>query len=187
MRNSYADFAARVRVPAGMLLAVLYLVFARPTPGRLVGGALVALAGLMLRAVASGYLAKNQRLATAGPYAFTRNPLYLGSALAGVGFCIAGGRWWFFLLLGVFLIAVYWPVIRREEEHLSRLFPDEFAAYSRTVPVLLPRLTPAQDNQTSPQRFDWRTYWRNREYEALLAFLGIILLLMGRMFLLGEG
>src|SRR3990167_2320487 len=116
MWDNYSKLAARIRVPAGLLVGAVYLVFAEPTARSLLAGASVALAGLLLRAISSGYVAKNQRLATGGPYAYTRHPLYLGSAVAGVGFCIAGGRWWFFLLLGIILAGIYWPVIRRGEE-----------------------------------------------------------------------
>ena len=169
----------------GFTLAAVYLLFARPTVSGLFWGAVVALAGVALRAWSAGYLAKNRRLATAGPYAYTRNPLYLGSAIAGIGFCIAGGRWWFFLLLGTFLTAVYWPVIRREEAYLRELFAHEFDAYARSVPVLLPRLSrPAHPRDPLP-RFDWQLYRQNRESEALLAYGIILLLLFGKMIFLG--
>ena len=92
MWDNYSKLAARIRVPTGLLVGAVYLVFAEPTARSLLVGASVALAGLLLRAISSGYVAKNQRLATGGPYAYTRHPLYLGSAVAGVGFCIAGGR-----------------------------------------------------------------------------------------------
>ncbi len=182
-RSPYSEFAARIRVPSGLLLGVIYIIFAQPTPERLLWGSTVALAGLFLRAAGAGHLAKNRILATSGPYAYTRHPLYLGSALAGVGFCVAGGRWWFFLLLGVFLAAVYWPVIRKEENHLSKLFPEEFSAYARSVPFfLLPR--PAKPaGQTASNRFSWRLYWKNREYQAFLAYVVIVLVLLGKMFL----
>ena len=99
-------------------------------------------------------------------YLYTRNPLYLGSLLAGIGFSIAGGRWWFFLLLGFLEVAVYWPVIRREEAHLRKLFPEEFDVYARSVPVLLPRLLPNKKLQATRECFRWDLYWRNREYQA---------------------
>ncbi len=91
MPKSYSQFAARIRVPSNFLLSAVYLIFAQPTRGLLIAGAVVAFAGLLLRATSTGYLEKNQRLATSGPYLYTRNPLYLGSLLAGIGFSIAGG------------------------------------------------------------------------------------------------
>lgn len=181
MSQRYSQLAARIRVPAGFLLAAIYLVFAEPTPARLWSGAAVALAGLLLRAASAGHLEKNRQLATSGPYAYTRSPLYLGSAVAGVGFCMAGGKWWFFVLLAAFLAAVYWPVLRSEGEHLSRLFPGEFAAYAQSVPLLLPRLRPWRKPDAAPARFDWVRYRKNREYQALLAYLAIVWILWGKM------
>lgn len=181
MSQRYSQVAARIRVPAGFFLAALFLILAAPTPALLGWGAAVALAGLLLRAASAGYLEKNRRLATRGPYAYTRNPLYLGSALAGAGLCIAAGHGWFFLLLGVFLVAVYWPVLRSEEAHLGRLFPEEFPAYARAVPLLWPRLRPWRKEGAAPARFEWRRYRANREYEALLAYVAIVLILWGKM------
>ena len=179
-RRSYAEWAARVRVPGGFALTGVYLLWAQPEPRFLFAGAAVALVGLLLRAWSAGCLEKNQKLATGGPYAYARNPLYLGSAVAGVGFAIAGGRWWFFLLLALFLAAVYWPVILREQAHLEKLFPAEFPAYARSVPVIWPRFTSWQGSAAGS--FRWRQYWRNREYEAFFAYLLIVLLLWGKMF-----
>jgi protein-S-isoprenylcysteine O-methyltransferase Ste14 len=126
----------------------------------------VALAGLLVRAWACGHLAKNERLATTGPFAHTRNPLYLGTLAAAAGFALAGRSGWLAVLFGVYFAAVYLPVIGEEESHLRRLFP-EYAAYAERVPRLAPRLRPAQRSG----RFQWALYRRNREYQALLAWL----------------
>lgn len=170
----YAEFAARVRVPLGFALLALYAVFARPSPERALVGAAVALLGIALRAYAAGHLAKNQALTTSGPYAYTRNPLYLGSALAGLGFAIAGGVWWLALLMAVYLVAFFLPVISEEEAHLAKLFP-EFRDYAARVP----RFWPAPQRPPGrPARFRWSLYRRNQEYNALLAYLfGIALLI----------
>ena len=184
MYKSYSELAARVRVPSGLLLGAIYIVFARPTPKGLLWGAMISLAGLLLRAAGAGHLAKNQKLATGGPYRFTRHPLYLGSALAGVGFCVAGGRWWFFLILAIFLTSVYWPVIRREEEHLRKLFPEAFSgdAQPKRFGILDPRSKPSGGDQ--PGRFSWALYWKNREYQAFMAYVAIVLVLLGKMILM---
>ena len=142
----------------------------------------MALAGLLLRAWSAGHLEKNRRLATSGPYAYTRNPLYVGSALTGLGFSIAGDRWWFFILLGVFLAAVYWPVIRNEEAHLRQLFPRDFATYAQSVPAIVPRLIPWREARPVQAQFDWKRYRKNREYQALFAYVIILLFLLGKMF-----
>ena len=181
MSLTASQIAARIRVPGSFVLAAVYLVFSRPTPGSLTLGTLVALAGILLRATSAGHLAKNQSLAVSGPYAHTRNPLYLGSALAGTGFAIAGGQWWFFLLLALFLAAVYWPVMQNETAHLSRLFGEAYVAYAHAVPLFWPRFQAWRPPGTQPQPFQWQRYRRNREYEALLAFCVIVAALWGKM------
>ena len=178
--ETYGERVARYRVRAGFLLGAIYLTWAQPTPGRLVLGAAIALVGLLLRAWSAGCLEKDQRLATGGPYAYTRNPLYLGSALAAFGFAIAGGRWWFFLLLCTFFATVYWPVMRKEQAHLGRLFPEEFPAYAQAVPMFWPRLRP-WGGSASPVRFGLARYRQNREYRALFGSLVIVLFLWVRM------
>ncbi|MGH9783484.1 MAG: methyltransferase family protein [Terriglobia bacterium] len=179
--ETYGERVARYRVRAGFLLGAIFLVWAQPTPGRLALGAAIALLGLSLRAWSAGCLEKNQRLATGGPYAFTRNPLYLGSALAGFGLAIAGGRWWFLLVLFLFLATVYWPVMRREQTRLERLFPNEFPAYAQAVPMFRPRLRP-WGGSASPVRFALARYRKNREYRALFGSLVIVLFLWVRMY-----
>jgi protein-S-isoprenylcysteine O-methyltransferase Ste14 len=181
MALATSQLAARIRVPASFVLAAVYLVFSRPTPGSLAVGIAVALAGILLRAASAGHLAKNESLAVSGPYAHTRNPLYLGSALAGAGFAIAGGRWWFFLPLILFFAAVYWPVMRNEAAHLSRLFGEPYIAYTHAVPLFWPRWQAWCPPGTPPQSFQWKRYRNNREYEALLAFCVIGTALWGKM------
>lgn len=186
MSNQYARVASRLRVPAGFVIAALYLLFAEPTPLRLLLGGSIAIAGLALRAASAGRLQKNRVLAVSGPYAYTRNPLYLGSAVAGAGFAIAGGRWWFLLLLGGFFLAVYVPVMRAEENRLSGLFGRTYYEYANAVPLLFPRCTPWSPPGGQPERFHFRLYWSNREYRAGIAFLVIVLLLWGKMVWMGS-
>ena len=119
MDSAYAAWAARSRVPLGFLLGVAYLIFCRPTVKLLVAGGTVAAVGVAIRAFAAGHLKKNQELAMSGPYACTRNPLYLGSSLMGAGFAIAGGSWILAAACLILFAGIYWPVIRREEELLA--------------------------------------------------------------------
>ena len=171
----YAEFAARIRVPCGFLLVAVYAVFARPSPALLAVGAVVALPGIALRAYAAGHLEKNLRLATSGPYAYTRNPLYLGSALVALGLAVAGGVWWLGLLLGLFLVALFPAVVSEEEAHLAKLFP-EFRQYAEAVPRFWPRMREPRGAAVSG-RFRWALYRKNQEYNALLGYLfGIALL-----------
>ncbi|HME00108.1 MAG TPA: isoprenylcysteine carboxylmethyltransferase family protein [Terriglobia bacterium] len=179
----YAAWAARWRVPLGFALGVAYLIFARPSVSLLIAGGAVALAGVAVRAYAAGYLKKNQRLTTSGPYARTRNPLYLGSLLIGTGFAIAGGRWILGLaFVGLFLL-IYIPVMRRESDFLRREFAGFYDQYAASVPLFLPRLSAWRDASTETMRFRWDQYRRNREYEAALGYAAGIILLALKIFL----
>lgn len=180
MGSAYAARMARLRVPLGMVLTVLYLVLAQPRVRILTAGAAVALIGLIIRGWAAGYLEKNDRLATAGPYARTRNPLYLGSLVIGAGFVLAGGSW---ILAGVFIFffaAVYLPVIRREEAGLRQKFGEDYAKYAARVPLLFPM---PRKVASSSERFRWDRYRKNREYEAALGYVGLVIILCIKMML----
>jgi len=166
--KGYAAWAARWRVPLGFMLAVAYLVFSQPSPRLLLAGSVVGLLGLLLRALAAGCLNKNQELATGGPYAYTRNPLYLGSFIIGSGFAIAGGSWILGLAMVSLFVLVYWPVMRREAGFLAQQFGPPYAEYARAVPFFLPRLRPVD---TGGEQFRWATYRQNREYQAALGFV----------------
>ena len=101
------------------------------------------LPGLWLRAYASGYVKKNRELTVTGPYAYTRNPLYLGSMLMAAGFAVALLSWPVAVVLAAGFAVIYVPVIASEERFLRATFPG-FDAYCRRVPRLIPRLTPAK-------------------------------------------
>ncbi len=169
----YADFVARLRVPCGFLLVAAFAWFSHPDVRSLAYGLPVALAGLALRAWAAGCLFKNQALASAGPYAFTRNPLYLGTLLVAAGLALASRSPGLAVLFAVVFLFVYLPVIELEQQHLHQLFPA-YAAYAQDVPMLLPRLAPAGPLSG----FRWRQYLKNREYEAAAGFLAGVFLLI---------
>jgi|SRR5262252_5626169 len=169
----------RWRVPLGFACAALFLFFAQPTAGTLIIGAVVALPGLLLRAWASGHLRKNEALATTGPYAYTRNPLYLGSFFMGLGFTIAAGRIFLVLVFFVMIAGIYIPVMRVESATLADLFGKKYVRYAREVPLLLPRLTPYR--RTTEITFDRTLYLRYREYRAAIGLVLVWLLLAARM------
>jgi len=173
----YAEIAARSRVPSGFLVALLYVIFSRPTGRSLAIGLPLALAGLLLRAWGTGHLAKNQKLATGGPFAYTRNPLYVGTLTVAAGFAIAAWNAWLAALFALYFWAVYLPVISEEEAHLRRLFP-EYDAYAARVPRLLPGARHAEE---SKGQFQWSLYVRNREYQALAGFLAGAALLAAKL------
>ena len=159
----------RLRVPLGFLFAGLFLYLADPTVWPAVAGGALSAVGVLIRAWASGHIRKNQELAISGPYSYTRNPLYLGSFLMCVGFCIAGGVWWLALLFIALFLGIYLPVMRVEAEDLTQIFGEAFADYARNVPLFFPRLTPWKKNDV---KFDFQLYLRYREYRAAL---GVIL------------
>lgn len=161
----------RWRVPLGFSCAAVFLFFARPTPVALAAGAAVSLLGLAIRAWASGHIRKNAQLAISGPYAFTRNPLYFGSFLLGIGFTIASGRWPLALLFAALFIGIYLPVMRVEASTMAQLFGSEFDNYRRSVPLFFPRLTPYRQADCAAVRFDGSLYLRYREYRAALGLV----------------
>lgn len=132
-----------------------------------IGGA-IALLGLAFRAWSAGHIRKNDALATSGPYAHTRNPLYLGSFVLGLGFTIASGRPWLGLLFAALFLGIYLPVMRVEASTLSQLFGDDYARYAAAVPLFIPRITAYRDPKTAGVKFDPGLYLRYREYQAAL-------------------
>jgi len=172
--NWLGFWAARGRVPLGFGLGIAYLVFSQPSGRLLVLGGAVALLGLALRAFAAGCLDKNSTLAIGGPYAYTRNPLYLGSFIIGLGFSIACSSW---ILGGVFValfLVVYPLVMRREEDFLRQKFGEAYARYAAQVPLFFPALhaLPAPESA-----FRWERYRKNREYEAALGYVAAMVFL----------
>jgi protein-S-isoprenylcysteine O-methyltransferase Ste14 len=171
--KAYADGVARLRVAAGFVLVAAFAWFSEPTRASLAAGLPVAVAGLLLRAWAAGHLAKNRELACSGPYAYTRNPLYLGTLLVAAGLTLAARSVWLGLVFTAVFLLVYLPVIELEQQHLRKLFP-EYAAYAARVPMLWPRRRRARKN-TNP--FRMALYLRNQEYNAGAGFAAGMLFL----------
>jgi protein-S-isoprenylcysteine O-methyltransferase Ste14 len=179
----WSRVARRIRVPLGFAFAVVYFWLARPTWRSLALGAVSIIPGLVIRALASGHVRKNEALATSGPYAYTRNPLYLGSLLVAIGFAVAARSWWVAAVLVAMFFAIYVPVIRSEEAFLRERFP-EFQEYANEVPRMIPKMTPAFRNEASAE-FSMDLYLKHREYNALLGSLALVAALITKMKLLG--
>ena len=169
--SRWQRIARRVRVPLGFATAALYLfeLFRHnPRPSAIGWSLLLVLPGLWLRGYAAGYVKKNKELTTTGPYAHTRNPLYLGSILIAAGFAVALLSWPVAAALAVMFSAIYIPVIASEERFLRAAFA-QFDDYCRQVPRLAPRITPAR---TAPEAgrgsFSLALYLKHREYNALI-------------------
>ena len=172
----------RLRVPLGFLFAAVFLIFARPEPVTLAIGGAVAVIGLLIRAWASGHIRKNQKLAVSGPYAYTRNPLYLGSFILGVGFTLASGVWWLGLIFIVLFLGIYLPVMRVEAQDLTKIFGAEYEDYARQVPLFFPR---PKAFRAAKQKFDWSLYLRYREYRAAMGLIFAWAILACKAYFLG--
>ncbi len=152
-----------------MVSILASLVLARPTLHLLLFGIGILALGLLLRGWACGHLNKESELTTSGPYRYTRNPLYLGSIIIGIGVTVASRSWW---VMGLFALnfLVFYPVaVRKEREIMQRLFPDAYAEFSRQVPLFLPSWKPNPDARD--KSFSWALYKTNKEYRALWASL----------------
>lgn len=176
----------RWRVPLGFLFAAWYLVIARPVsfPLYLLCLFLVVI-GCLLRSWAAGYLFKGKRVALGGPYAYIRNPLYVGSFILGAGFCVA--LWQKPLPISSLLIAagfllgfgvVYRAKTLAEEHELVSCLGEPYQAYARQVPPFLP--TRGRVRGLGDQRFSWELYRRNREYECWLGSAVLLVYLYAR-------
>lgn len=180
------DFFARWRVRIGYPLAVVVLWLSRPDPHSILAGAGIGIIGLIIRAYAAGYLHKQSILATTGPYAYTRNPLYFGSSIMAVGAAVAMNSIASASLLLVYFTLVYTLVMRREELELRGLHGSTFEAYAQSVPLFFPRLSPVKQSTVSTlaqseiqtRGFSFAQYRKNHEHQALLGFLLLLVVLV---------
>ena len=165
-----SETAKTVRIPLGFALGIAYIIFARPTARSLALGGAIALLGVLGRAWASGHITKNEKLATSGPYAHTRNPLYLGSFLIAAGFAIAA-HWSLLVAVVAFFLIIYYPTMRREIDNISERFPDTYARYATHVPLFFPRAAPWRGDAASTNRFDPALYMKHGEWKAGLTYV----------------
>lgn len=178
---SYADWAARWRVPLHFVLAVVVVGFARPTPALLgIGAALVAV-GLAVRAWAAGHLRREQPLTVSGPYAYLRHPLYFGSACILAGFAVAAGRAWLGALVGLYFVLLFVPVMRREERERRARAPELYPDYARRVPTFFPWRGRYASPGGVPARFAWDLYRANREWRAAAGCAVLLAVLYAKM------
>lgn len=176
--SSAGAFFPRWRVRLSYPCAILVLWFARPTPRSLLWGAPLGLLGLFVRARAAGHLHKQEVLTVTGPYAYTRNPLYLGSAILTLGAAIAARSWLSAVILCAYFALFYSIVMRREETELRRHHGAAFDEYARTVPLFFPRLSPAKLSFAGAGSFSFAQYKKNHEYQAAIGFLLLLAVLL---------
>ncbi len=182
---TYSEVAKRLRLPLGFLFGILYLIFAEPTPLTWRVGGAIALVGVLVRAWASGHISKNERLATTGPYAHTRNPLYFGSFLIAAGFAIAA-HWGLLFVVVAFFVLIYAPTMDREKANISGRFPGQYEEYAANVPAFVPRPTPwAGDpgNGGEGGGFSFDLYMKHGEWKAGLTYLLVMAWLFWRLVL----
>lgn len=172
--RTFDEALARQRVPAALPLVLVGAWLARPTVAGLAVGCAISAVGLAIRGLAASRLDKNETLATSGPYAATRHPLYLGSTLVLVGLVVAAGSW-IMAALGVAYLAVFYPLtMAREDRKLRARHGAAFDAWAARVPRFWPRLVSLR---TVADGCSWARYRKSREYRAVLAVaLGMALL-----------
>ena len=169
-----------IRQFVGILFLIVLAVIGRPSwPGLFMTGTLLSIAGIVIRFWAGGYVKKDRELATTGPYAFVRNPLYVGNVLIALGFCILSGRAWSFAALAVLYLWLYIPSIRKEERTLSKLFGDDFVRYKKHVRAMWPRLSPYE---TGPGGWAASQWVKNGEHIVNAGLLIALAVLISRYF-----
>jgi len=171
---NWSRIARRIRVPMSFAFAIAYVWLAHPTRTSILAGGLLLLPGLLLRGLASGHVQKDRQLTTSGPYAYTRNPLYLGSLILAAGFVVAARSWWIPAILLMMFVVIYVPVIAGEERYLRQTFP-EYDDYARHVPRFGMRLT-RYGNQRG--EFSSERYWKHREYNAVVGCIAVLTVLV---------
>lgn len=177
--TNWSRVARRIRVPLSFAFALAYVWLACPTRTSLLAGGLLLVPGLVLRGLASGHVQKDKRLTTSGPYAYTRNPLYLGSLILAAGFVIAARSWWILGLLVLMFVVIYVPVIAGEEHYLRQTFP-EYEDYARHVPRFGLRLTPFGMQRGT---FSSERYWKHHEYNAAVGCVVVLAVLVVKLML----
>lgn len=180
-------FFSKIRLRMVWIFLFPFYFLAAPTPAGLASGIVLGILGLVLRAWAAGSICKNHELAMGGPYAYTRNPLYVGSFVLGTGLAVAGGRWMFLVALIAFFLSVYRTTALKEALALEGLFGESYRVYGAEVPLFLPRLTAFRTGraESGSPGFSLTRYQRNREWEAALGGVGGFGLLALKMTLWG--
>jgi protein-S-isoprenylcysteine O-methyltransferase Ste14 len=176
--RDFASVIARWRVRLGYVLAIVVLWLARPNPSSVALGGAISLMGLWLRAYAAGYLHKQEVLTVTGPYAHTRNPLYLGSFVLVIGAAVATRSWIAAMILLVYFGVVYAVVMRREEGELRAHHGAAFETYASAVPLFFPRFSAAKLGAKSGGAFSFVQYRKNHEYQAAIGFLLLLAALL---------
>ena len=163
------------------MFIIILLIWAYPSINSMIIGSVLIIIGQIIHFISAGYLVKQEKLITAGPYRYVRNPFYVSSFLVDIGLCL--------ITRNIYVTAVYLPVfylivinwrIRKEEEFLRGQFGDKYDEYCRLVPRFIPRLFPAKLPEINGY-FDWQLILKYREQWRLVRILGLIIFFYLRM------
>jgi protein-S-isoprenylcysteine O-methyltransferase Ste14 len=163
----------KLRLWAVYPLLIVYFLFARITDFSFTTGALLVLLGTGLRFWASGFISKSRTLAASGPYAYTRNPLYLGNFIIGFGMIVISGNIWLIPYYLVSFYILYRGTIQEEQEGLEKKFADSYRRYLARVPMFLPAFRAFHGQER--KAFSLEQSFKNGEYIRMCGFLLSIL------------
>ncbi|MBI1819807.1 MAG: isoprenylcysteine carboxylmethyltransferase family protein [Nitrospirae bacterium] len=170
--QKFNQLVGHYRTFISLIIGVVFLWVARPDLNSLILGVPFILLGELIRTWAAGCINKEyEQLTTVGPYAYTRNPLYVGNFLLGLGFVIIGKQWIAAVLFLFLFFVIYRSTILDEEKTLLRVFGQTFNDYQKNVPRFIPRW-PLQKIQPHP--FYWERVFRHREYNAWMGIIGVL-------------
>lgn len=174
---------SRNRITLSFAGAAICLYFAFPSRTTVIAGIPFIILGEVMRTWASGYIKKNEVLSQTGPYAITRNPLYVGNFLLGVGFSIVTNRILILLLFLAIFIFIYTATIQYEEKYLSSKFGELFSRYKERVPVFFPtKLLSSRlsSGDNSDSHFSWQLVLKHREYNTWLGIIAGLIILIAK-------
>jgi protein-S-isoprenylcysteine O-methyltransferase Ste14 len=166
------------RVRVSLLFVVAAIVLAEPELWPIFIGVGLTLIGLVIRTWACGHLEKEKKLTTSGPYRYTRNPLYFGNLLIGLGVVIGSQSWWVLGSAIVVFVIFYPAIILSEKQKMEGLFPLEYAEYKSRVPLFFPSYFSTWPRQKT--RFRWTRYKKNKESRAIIGSALVWLILTAK-------
>lgn len=143
----------------------------------------VIISGEGIRVWSSGHISKNTEITKDGPYSLSRNPLYVGNFLLGVGFVVMAAIIWMVPVFLLLFAGLYHHTIRNEEDYLAKKFPEDWADYMESVPRYIPVLNWPE---YSSGKFSWSLVKKHRETNNWVAITIIIGLLVLKGLLIGS-
>ncbi len=173
------ELVVKYRAMVGVLCLIAVLILARPNARSVFVGFLLIVIGVFFRGWASGYIDKNRELATEGPYALTRNPLYFGNFILGMGIAIASNHRIGYVIFLAFFLTFFTFLILLERKRMKAKFGPVYEEWAKTSGLFFPRIRPIRKFN-----FNIAYYMKNREYRVLYFSLFVIAVLIAK-FLLG--